>query len=123
MSIGTSNHEQTNVNPESSRVETPTIPDDASIHKTCLESTENMEYDDDFYEEAAQVMGIHSSIGCVCCATVPIIPPWTDLKSEIFRLFRPRSILDDLHGIDNGTDADPASLLREVMNTVQNLDN
>ena len=43
--------------------------------------------------------------------------------NEIFRLFRSRSIMDDLNGIDNGADADPASLLREVMNTVKNLDN
>lgn len=111
------------MNPESSRVKTPLVPDDVSIHKTCLDSTGNMEYDDDFYKEVTQILGNDSSIDCVCCAMVPIIPPWTDLKNEIFRLFRPRSILDNLNGIDNGTDADPASLLREVMNTVQNLDN
>ena len=111
------------MNPESSRVKTPLVPDDVSIYKTCLDSTGNMEYHDDFYKEVTQILGNDSSIDCVCCAMVPIIPPRTDLKSEIFRLFRPRSILDDLHGIDNCTGTDPASLLRDVMNTVQNLDN
>ena len=120
MSVIRGDLEEVDENQESSRMETPAISDDASLQKACLDSTGNMEYDDDLYEEVAHFLGNDSSIGCVCCAMVPIIPPWTDLKNEIFRLFRPCSILDDLNGVDNGN---TASLLREVMNTVQNLDN
>ena len=57
MSVIRGGLEEVDENQESSRVETPTVPDNESLQKACSDSTGNMEYEDDYYEEVAQILG------------------------------------------------------------------